>query len=749
MGSTLLVDTFLSNQLFASGMFVDGISSGLAWLALFDGWLSNFAPVLAEATALERLGTNVWLGIQVALGLGFVIFVHELGHFLAAKTFGVRCDKFYIGFDVPISIGPIKFPRTLGKFQWGETEYGIGIVPLGGYVKMLGQDDDPRNAAEESDKIRQGEGEEAPLDPRSYPAKPVWQRMIIISAGVVMNLIFAVFLAAGAYRFGVPYTPTVAGGTLAGGPAWSAGIETGDQVLKFGSMADGDSQLRYDDFAVAIAMGGFESKETAVPVTLLRNSNTVELSVAPTADFSPDKDIYRIGMLPPTTPTIGPSPYMPNSFLADKEPDLKPNDVITAVNGTALPVDERFGDVLGSSLTSQLQANYRDPVTVTVKRTAEDEAKSSQELKVELPAVPVKSLGIGFKPGPITAIQSGSIAEKAGFKVGDVIVAVNDAPVTNGLQLPDMVARLSGEEVTLTVQRGTGEVDSAEADSQTEELKISFENAAEPSFDPIATYAGKLSLGGVGIAFTVSSVVASVDENIGDEVDVKVGDELVQIQWVVSSEQKRELSKFFTDRAFEQQLVDNSFNMPCVYDLCQGLPDGATIKCFLRRDSKTIDTTVTLKYADDWYWHQRGIGLSPLMETYQTESIAAAMNLGLMETSKRFSDVLNFLKLLVTGKIGAKGVGGPLAIAEAASSEASFGVSRLMLFLTLLSANLAILNFLPIPALDGGHMVFLTAEAIRGKPVSEALQVRLTMIGVLGLLSLMAFVIIKDIMRYL
>jgi regulator of sigma E protease len=69
--------------------------------------------------------------------------------------------------------------------------------------------------------------------------------------------------------------------------------------------------------------------------------------------------------------------------------------------------------------------------------------------------------------------------------------------------------------------------------------------------------------------------------------------------------------------------------------------------------------------------------------------------------------------------------------------------------LTLLSANLAILNFLPIPALDGGHMMFLTAEAIRGKPINEDWQIRLTMAGVLGLLGLMAFVILKDIGSYL
>jgi regulator of sigma E protease len=198
---------------------------------------------------------------------------------------------------------------------------------------------------------------------------------------------------------------------------------------------------------------------------------------------------------------------------------------------------------------------------------------------------------------------------------------------------------------------------------------------------------------------------------------------------------------------FEPQAIDKSFTVASMYDLMQGIPEGSQFKCWFKRDGKTIDRLTKLEYAEDWYWHQRGIALSPLMNLHQTDSVATALQLGGWETARRFTDVLDFLRLLVTGRIGAKGVGGPIAIAEAASSEASFGVSRLMLFLTLLSANLAILNFLPIPALDGGHMVFLTAEAIRGKPVSEALQIRLTMAGVLGLLSLMAFVIVKDIMR--
>lgn len=142
----------------------------------------------AEPSLLSRIGSQFYIWGSVAAGLGLVIFVHELGHFLAAKLFGVKVEKFYVGFDVPLSIGPIKFPRTLGKFRYGETEYGIGIIPLGGYVKMLGQDDDPRNMEQESQRIRSGnadadsdDDEPAPpsraeLDPRSYPAKSVGQR---------------------------------------------------------------------------------------------------------------------------------------------------------------------------------------------------------------------------------------------------------------------------------------------------------------------------------------------------------------------------------------------------------------------------------------------------------------------------------------------------------------------------------------------------------------------------------------------
>ena len=187
------------------------------------------------------LGTTLfysWIALKVLIGLGLVIFVHELGHFLVAKLCGVKCEKFYVGFDVPIRLGPLRLPRTLGKVQWGETEYGIGIIPLGGYVKMLGQDDNPANARKEAERIRvqkpetgrdetsddskspQDDGDLV-LDPRSYPAKSVPQRMAIISAGVIMNLIFAIIFAAIAYRVGVKHDPCEIGGTAPARPPGS------------------------------------------------------------------------------------------------------------------------------------------------------------------------------------------------------------------------------------------------------------------------------------------------------------------------------------------------------------------------------------------------------------------------------------------------------------------------------------------------------------------------------------------------
>jgi regulator of sigma E protease len=192
---------------------------------------------LAAAGWLEWIvqPSSWWLILQVAGGLGFVIFVHELGHFLVAKACGVKCEKFYLGFDV----GGLK----LASFRWGETEYGIGALPLGGYVKMLGQDDNPAAAVDEAERARLSgdlppepvDEPHAPWDPRSYPAQSVPERMAIISAGVIMNVIFAVLMAAWAYGRGVRELTCEISSVRTGGAAWQAGLHTGGLGEGFGT----------------------------------------------------------------------------------------------------------------------------------------------------------------------------------------------------------------------------------------------------------------------------------------------------------------------------------------------------------------------------------------------------------------------------------------------------------------------------------------------------------------------------------
>ncbi|MFM7136633.1 MAG: site-2 protease family protein, partial [Planctomycetota bacterium] len=122
--------------------------------------------LVAAATWAEWIlqPSSWWVILQVAGGLGFVIFVHELGHFLVAKACGVKCEKFFLGFDV----GGLK----LLSFKWGETEYGIGALPLGGYVKMLGQDDNPAAAAAEAQRARAA-GPGHPFTAGDLPPEPM------------------------------------------------------------------------------------------------------------------------------------------------------------------------------------------------------------------------------------------------------------------------------------------------------------------------------------------------------------------------------------------------------------------------------------------------------------------------------------------------------------------------------------------------------------------------------------------------
>lgn len=193
--------------------------------------------------------------ISFIVVLGVLIFVHELGHFIFAKLFGVRVLKFSLGFG----------PKLIGRVV-GDTEYVISAFPLGGYVKMFGENPDEQQI-DEAD--RQG----------SFAHKSVWQRFCIVLAGPVFNLLFALLLFFFLFiAIGVPRAvdTTRIGKVSEGSPAYTAGIKPGDVVVRI----DGLDAKKWDD----VLEGVKKSEGKPVALVVRRGQEDISLVVVPKED---------------------------------------------------------------------------------------------------------------------------------------------------------------------------------------------------------------------------------------------------------------------------------------------------------------------------------------------------------------------------------------------------------------------------------------------------------------------------------
>ena len=209
-----------------------------------------------EVLAFTFSVSNITSIALAALGLGLVIFIHELGHFAIAKWCDVKVERFSIGF------GPILWRKVRG-----ETEYALSAIPFGGYVKMLGQDDaDPNQMADES----------LAKDPRSYTSKSVPQRIAIISAGVINNMISAVFFFIIAFMFGVQVQPAVIGHVTPGMPGWEAGLRQGDKITRINNRED--RELSFTDIRLAVALSNADEQ---IQIMGLRDGRSFTTKVKP------------------------------------------------------------------------------------------------------------------------------------------------------------------------------------------------------------------------------------------------------------------------------------------------------------------------------------------------------------------------------------------------------------------------------------------------------------------------------------
>ena len=199
-------------------------------------------------------------------------------------------------------------------------------------------------------------------------------------------------------------------------------------------------------------------------------------------------------------------------------------------------------------------------------------------------------------------------------------------------------------------------------------------------------------------------------------------------------------------RKDEFKLDEEHANWPVVMEYVQAA--GSAGKVDFMISGKKI--TMTAEPSSDIFVPDRGFNgvLEPDTFIRKAKSVPEALALGGSETLTAAGRVIIFVQKLGRRQISPKALSGPLSIFDIAFATASEGSGQFLLFLTLLSANLAVINFLPIPILDGGHFVFLLYEGIRGKPADERLQIALSYMGFLFLITLMVWVFWLDIVKY-
>jgi regulator of sigma E protease len=213
------------------------------------------------------------IGISIAsvvVLLGVLIFVHELGHFLMAKRAGVGVLKFSLGFG----------PRIIGK-KIGETEYLLSLIPLGGYVKLLGES--PEEELPEEDKTR------------SFLKQTVWKRILIVAAGPAFNILLALAIFTFVNMIGLPVLTTEIGSLQPNSAAIESGMKMGDRIIAM----DGKSVTKWDEISENVT----RSKERPIKVTVRRDAVALDITVTPRPMkirdlFGEEVEAYKIGISP-------------------------------------------------------------------------------------------------------------------------------------------------------------------------------------------------------------------------------------------------------------------------------------------------------------------------------------------------------------------------------------------------------------------------------------------------------------------
>jgi regulator of sigma E protease len=706
-----------------------------------------------------QLLSNAFSILLLIVGFGFVIFWHELGHFLAAKWVGIKVEQFAVGMGhalvsfrkgigwrlgntrseyesrirVHLNAKGIntgegdqytepQMARAAEELGLGETEYRLSWIPIGGYVKMLGQDD-----------MRPGADAD---DPRAFNKKSIPQRMIVVSAGVIMNIILAAILFMALFLYGFRAPAPVVGQVSAGSPAQKAGLRSGDTIESF----DGHVQHDFTKITLNTALA---SPDEPIHVTVRHLDGQVEnINIQPVKPEGASKAFLAIGIQPSTSFKGLKQRDWPDE---PEHPDLeqpglrtvRPGDVVIKVNGADVRPSDTFrpgdpGDYY--KLVEAAQNSNGIPVELTIRRKdGKIESVALQphfqhpflddpfgiagmqpRMRVEYLSTKKSPVLNRFKPGDV--IESIAVRnEKASatqpgdptpdVSVNGFIKTVGEAGQKN--QTIDFVVLRDGKPVHVDGIKAT--VDLGKDKNNNDRLGVGVAPGYEEQTPVIA-------------ATVKDSPAARVKDGL------PVGSTIVQV---------------------DAKPVNTWFDVRTALMAAEG-EHKLVLKP--RESDKTIERTIVLSADDRKNVELTRIAITPLLLDEEiivrkTGNALVAMKWGAEETRDLILQFYVTLQRMFGGSVSAGNLMGPLGIAHAGARFAFKGTDWLIWFLAMISANLAVVNFLPIPIVDGGLFLFLIIEKIQGKPLSRRAQEYAQLFGLALIISVFLMVTYNDIAR--
>jgi regulator of sigma E protease len=676
---------------------------------------------------MPHLFTTILDYVYLAIGFGLVIFIHELGHFLAAKYTDVKVEQFAVGFGPAI----VSWRKGMG-LRWGstgaelekktkespdqvhgigETEYRLNWVPLGGYVKMLGQDD-----------LRPGAVAD---DPRAYNNKSIRARMLIVSAGVIMNVILAAVGFMIVFLIGYPVPPARVGGVLSQSPALqtvnSQGLRTplvsGDQILSInGKRTIGD----FTKIALGIALS--EEGQT-IPVVVKHLDGSEETLLAkPGRPGDDPRALLALGILPPSElagidPKSADDDWDAAEMQKTMMPDtlaLGPGELITQINAQNVAQSDYW------KLDQALAASNGDPVDLTI-RTATGSI-------VHRSILPHMQGAFGKDPLDFMGLIPRAM----------VNMVQDDSPALGQLKPGDIILSIDGGGDRLS-------------NPSPEQLRQVLTEAGDKKLPVDLTV---LSLGD-NQPHQITGIVPSVrigNGKIGLGIGIGYYDErhLVVAQVLPDSSAAGKIPAWATLTAINNQPITNWFQ---VRDILAAAKAGQVLKIAYTEEGSTVPQLADVKLSDQdvlsaqMITFANDLQLRPMAGTMKTSNPFIALEWGVGETRDAILELYVTLERMFTGDVSVTNVMGPVGMFHAGAQLAGRGMSWLLWFLSNISANLAVVNFLPIPIVDGGLFTLLILEKIQGKPLSQEAQRIVQTVGLVLILGVFLLVTYQDIAR--